>query len=745
MNVRVAVPFATRDAFEAGFADRITARAIFFDGAAVAAPVGSVVNVDVLLQSGERALAFRGVVAWAHAAGHAPPGREAGTGVVVVDVDDDNAATLARVSLRPGSGARVRIPGARLAQRLRLGDPLPLALPTFTPGSRSADSPSTMPLGVFPDTAQATVLSSSSSSDATPGVGDGIELNEDTNDGEADHFLVGITVEIPAPPRPRLMGLLADRALGDSEPSGRPVDDSDLNDSDLNDSDLSDSDSDDRAVDSSVAEADAVADELEARLAAASAPITVDEPSDTLPRPNFTTRQRREHVNNSPTPEERGFGEFTTRQRREHVNNSPTPEERGFGEFTTRQRREHVNNSPTPEERGFGEFLDPPTLDGEDGAGDSTGEPSSARSALPVDNPTTNAIFAVVASLEQLPDAPAESPFVADHKPFESQSTDVDLLGSISADDIVDLDVSVPSFVDAPFADSVREPAPLGLLPAETPPTTAFAELDDLPSADADLIDLDDGGGAAAGSGKWGLAQAGDNDGATSDPNQTLVLTHRALPTPEAWPDDHDPPPARAMGMACSYSRRGQHNVEPVLWPATGTKRYSRGEPYPESNDVDVFAAGHSDDALFGDHGGDPVSASAPFDPFARTGTDPRLNVEGVVAKNVRAAHGDVRVDVDVDADADVDVFSTTATGEGEVTSDNLTPPGMARDLTPGMTPSSEEVAVPTGIVRPPMAVGKSLPPGLSSPLVDNTRDDARDARDDAADDDDPETTLKRR
>lgn len=102
-------------------------------------------------------------------------------------------------------------------------------------------------------------------------------------------------------------------------------------------------------------------------------------------------------------------------------------------------------------------------------------------------------------------------------------------------------------------------------------------------------------------------------------------------------------------------------------------------------------------------------------------------------------------VDVDVDADADVDVFSTTATGEGEVTSDNLTPPGMARDLTPGMTPSSEEVAVPTGIVRPPMAVGKSLPPGLSSPLVDNTRDDARDARDDAADDDDPETTLKRR
>ncbi len=28
-----------------------------------------------------------------------------------------------------------------------------------------------------------------------------------------------------------------------------------------------------------------------------------------------------------------------------------------LGEFTTRQRREHVNNSPTPEERGFGEFL----------------------------------------------------------------------------------------------------------------------------------------------------------------------------------------------------------------------------------------------------------------------------------------------------------------------------------------------------------------------------------------------------
>jgi hypothetical protein len=27
-----------------------------------------------------------------------------------------------------------------------------------------------------------------------------------------------------------------------------------------------------------------------------------------------------------------------------------------FDEFTTRQRREHENNSPTPEERGFGEF-----------------------------------------------------------------------------------------------------------------------------------------------------------------------------------------------------------------------------------------------------------------------------------------------------------------------------------------------------------------------------------------------------
>lgn len=647
MNVRVAVPFPTREAFEAGFADRITARAVFFDGAAVAAPVGSVVNVDVLLPSGERALAFRGVVAWAHAAGHAPPGREAGTGVVVVDVDDDNAATLARVSLRPGSGARVRIPGARLAQRLRLGDPMPLTLPT-TParGALPADTPSTMPLGVFPDTAQATALSSSSSSDATPGIGDGIDLNEDTNDGEADHFLVGVTVEIPAPPRPRLMGLLADRALGDSEPSGRPVDDS--GDSDLSDSDHSDSDSDDHAVDSSVAEADAVADELEARLAAASAPITVDEPSDTLPRPSG--------------------------------------------------------------------FLDPPTLDGVD---DDTGEPS-ARSALPVDNPTTSAIFAVVASLEHLPDAPAESPFVADHKPFESQSTDVDLLGSISADDIVDLDVSVPSLAGAPFADA---DAPGAALPAAAVSTTAFAELDDLPSADADLVSLDDPG-AAAGSGKWGLAQEGAPS--DSDPNQTLVLTHRSLPTPEPWPDDHDPPPARSMGMACSYSRRGQHNVEPVLWPATGTKRYSRGEPYPEHNDADVFAAGHNDDALFGDHGSDH-SSGVVDDPFARIGTDPRLNVEGVVAKNVRAAHGDDHLDVDVDAD----VFSTTATGEGEVTSDNLTPPSV--------TPSGEEVAVPAGIVvRPPMAVGKSLPPAPGSPLVDGGFDDA-------AVDDDPEATLKRR
>ena len=154
----------TLDEFEAGFAPQVSASAVFLTADQLrragdtTSLVGQTVDVEILLKPGPRAVAFHGLVVWSYPTDAVPPGREAGTGIVVTRAEDAASdASLRRMRERPNAGARVRFPGAALA-------PTSVIVPAVI----------------------------------APAAG-------------------GI-------PMPRLVGLLGNRALGDSDPESMPID-----------------------------------------------------------------------------------------------------------------------------------------------------------------------------------------------------------------------------------------------------------------------------------------------------------------------------------------------------------------------------------------------------------------------------------------------------------------------------------------------------------------------------------------
>lgn len=119
LRIAARLDYATLDELEAGFADRLGERELFLaHGALGALPeeprVGSSVVLEITTASGETALTLDGVIAWSYAPPQVPPGREAGTGIVIDRIHEGSEARASRIRKRSGAGTRVRAPGTRL-------------------------------------------------------------------------------------------------------------------------------------------------------------------------------------------------------------------------------------------------------------------------------------------------------------------------------------------------------------------------------------------------------------------------------------------------------------------------------------------------------------------------------------------------------------------------------------------------------------------------------------------------------
>lgn len=170
---------------------------------------------------------------------------------------------------------------------------------------------------------------------------------------------------------------------------------------------------------------------------------------------------------------------------------------------------------------------------------------------------------------------------------FERQSTDIDLLGEISASDVIALDDL--SGVDRNNDDDLVD------LP-----------LADLPSMDAELLDDDTVG------------------------MPLLRSVVRPLPAPAPVESDVDAAPVVAAGW--TVSRRGTPSgLEHFGWPKTGTRR-ELVPPALDNDDGDVFSTPKT-----------PVAN----DPYRAHDSDPSLDVEHIVARNTRVA--DIFADSDDD------------------------------------------------------------------------------------------------
>jgi hypothetical protein len=122
VTIATRLEFVTLDELEAGFADRLGEGAVFLSRNLLGdepdeLEVGAIVHVVVETARGERALAFEGVVSWSYPASpRTPPGREPGAGILIERVsDDETGARVERMRRRPGAGGRVRMPGTRLS------------------------------------------------------------------------------------------------------------------------------------------------------------------------------------------------------------------------------------------------------------------------------------------------------------------------------------------------------------------------------------------------------------------------------------------------------------------------------------------------------------------------------------------------------------------------------------------------------------------------------------------------------
>jgi hypothetical protein len=590
-HARVQVTYRTLEEFEGGFSDRVSSLAVFFAEHQVVQPLagtsvelGARVDVVVVLADGTVAFAVRGVVAWAWREASLPLGREAGLGVMLLDVID-GIECFHRLVARPGSGSRVRIPGARLMQRLVPSSPMstgivmgPLQAPSLVSATATATATTSLPT--------ATGLAA---------------INNQVDDRH------GMTLSVD-------VGAVIADAL------------------------------DDRAVDGGFADEVVLhagaatplasrATDTSARLAVLTAALaglgegsygpTIDGP---------------EH----PDAQLDGLEPFT------HLESLADPStwnasKQGSSLLSGRDSTLSALHDERPE---FPSNLDDAFFALDD---------SDKGSANPV-RPVNHGTVPVMLDLSDVSAFPDSIPALG--RSFDAQSTDVDLLALVSAGDVIALDV---------MSNADETPAAGMGFTIVTPTDSGEDGGDDLPSVEADLVNLDD-------------LSTGET---SAEPVlATAIVSSRPLPVVEHWAGWPMLVDDRIVGASFSLSKRGVLGLEYFSWPRTATKRYS-GQGHGDHDDprrqrtvivpivdgLDDLDDSHSDS---GD--GDVFSApSVPeADPFEAQGTDPRLNVEGLVARHLRATHADIDDDLVV-----FDVLNSVDRGDPDATRDELVLPGV--------------------------------------------------------------------
>ncbi len=226
---------------------------------------------------------------------------------------------------------------------------------------------------------------------------------------------------------------------------------------------------------------------------------------------------------------------------------------------------------------------------------------------------------------------------LAAHNPFEGQRTDVDLLASVSAKDLVEVTTQQSSEA------------------TDTPPVphhVAIVEAVDGSGLAADLLDA-----------AWP-----DGDGASHWQDlRTELFSPRALPDPSSWPPHMTTTSTERPDIGASFavSARGVSTPNRLVWPTAGTKRRAgvgRGLLRTHTPGAFIVDVGHpsSRDPSRDDSDGDELFEDGPdgvndddvlgcdeveaHDPFESRATDPALRLEALVARQLRASRQDSAV-----------------------------------------------------------------------------------------------------
>jgi hypothetical protein len=577
------LPVASLEVVEATFAERVTPTAVFCAWHQLTSheplEVGARVELEVGTAHGVVAFVCRGVVAWSWAEGSVPAGREGGVGILVGEVVE-GGDRFSRMVARPGAGARVAPPGARVLARARL---VPPAVVVSAPRAElsSPHRPSVR----------------AASRDATVVAAIGELITPISTAGPAEPPSSSSSGETFAALLASALGSDSDEAVGDVDAAASAIDEEMAAVDDHAPPVAPDRDTGDGASDPFAA-----VDDLDVG--------TDSHVLDPMRAP--TVAYDVEHLLLPHTAEAGDRLRILAAALQQH----------GL------------------EETAVG--IDGPTLDGgSDEASSAGGRPSplvtgdldlSAIDELPpppLPSPTSGALMLDLSDVAAFPEAPSEPA----GRPFEAQSTDVDLLASISAADVIAVTTHAPDDDDSAASEtSLRLP--------RRSTEEAVVDAEDLPSLDADL--LEEAWPDAAAATDWRSIE-------------TELFHNRRLPEPDGWPDWSDLLDARTMGVSFAVSKRGVVGLEFFAWPVKGTKRYSgigQGDAAdPRRTRTAILPMADLDDApdaSLADDDGDvfsapslPPVAADDDDPFASTGTDPRLNVEGLVARHVRASHQD--------------------------------------------------------------------------------------------------------
>lgn len=652
VRVTAHLPVASLEVVEATFAERVTPTAVFCAWHQLAGSagldVGNRVELEVGTAHGVVAFVCRGVVAWAWDEEAVPAGREGGIGILVSEILE-GGERFSRMVARPGAGARVATPGARVLTRARL--PLPVVVVSAL---RSGASPTSRP--------------SSPVAASGPGAG----ADERTVVAALGDVLTPISTAEPpsSPPSSETFAALIASAL--------------------------ESDSDDDAVPAPTA---AAADDADNGAAAGA-------DDDDAP--------------GAPSPEPPGPDDPFTRVEDLDVGadgdvldpmRAPTVAYE-VEQLVLRQTADASERllvlAAALQRHGVDETavgIDGPTLDGDFEEGLSSRRPGRVATSVldlsgieelppPPGQPAPyGGLILDLSDVSAFPEAPEPT-----GRPFEAQSTDVDLLASLSGDDVIAVTSLPDDSADGSAEATLRRLPRRSAVDATGDDTPPGADSEDLPSLDPELLEEawpEEPGGLSVG---WRSVE-------------TELFHTRGLPPPDAWPAWSDLCDARTMGVSFSVSKRGVAGLEFFAWPPQGSKRYSgvgQGEAAdPRRTRTAILPMADLDDAdpSLAEDDGDVFSAPSPLpspaedddDAFASRSTDPRLNVEGLVARHVRASHQEV----------DTAVFETPDFGaEPDVVLDGL---GGFVDLEPDVT--RDEMMLP----RPrPLVATKALADPLS-------------------------------